>query len=214
MNRIGTILFDWDGTLLDSYLSGFQASMAVFRHFGIQADRQRFLATYHPNWYETYRTLGLPEREWPEADRLWLDSYHRNPPRLYPFTRNTIDTLARRGYTLGVVTSGNRERVNGEVARHGLGGLFSVLICHEDTELKKPHPEPLVAALMAIGRAPSESVYVGDRPEDVRMGQQANVYTVAVESAYSSREDLEAAEPNLLLPHAGHLPDRFGPLHG
>ena len=55
------ILFDWDGTLLDSYAAGFGASMAVFRHFEIPVDRERFLSTYSPNWYISYRQLGLPE---------------------------------------------------------------------------------------------------------------------------------------------------------
>ena len=55
------------------------------------------------------------------------------------------------------------------------------------------------------------TVYVGDRPEDIEMGRQVGTYTVAVESEYGPRRLLEDAEPDLLLPHAGHLPDRFRP---
>jgi HAD superfamily hydrolase (TIGR01509 family) len=211
VERILAILFDWDGTLLDSYASGFRATMTVFQHYGIPADRQRFLATYSPNWYETYRLLGLAEDKWEAADRLWLQTYAQEPPDLYPFARETLATLAEHGYTLGLVTSGNRERVAEEIARHGLGELLSTLVCFEDTREKKPHPAPLLAALESLGRRPAEAAYVGDRPEDIMMGKSTGSYSIAVESEYGTRQVLEEALPDLLLPNAGHLTRRFGP---
>ena len=93
VDNIAAILFDWDGTLLDSFPSGFRASMAVFEHFGVSADERYFLTTYNPNWYETYRRVGLPEEEWGTADRIWLEAYHTEPPELYPFTRETLERL-------------------------------------------------------------------------------------------------------------------------
>lgn len=207
-----TILFDWDGTLVDSYPSGFRASMAVAEHFGIPFDQERFLATYSPNWYETYRAVGLQEPEWERADQIWLDTYAVQLSELYPFARATLSQLAASGYELGIVTSGNRTRVAGELSRFALNGLFSVVICHEDSPEKKPHPQPLLNALTVLGRSPAETVYVGDRPEDVLMGARAGTFTVGVESAYTTRVELERAAPHLLLPHAGHLPGHFGPL--
>jgi HAD superfamily hydrolase (TIGR01509 family) len=206
------ILFDWDGTLVDSYPAGFEASRAVARHFGIPFDRQRFLATYSPNWYESYRAVGLPEENWTRADAIWLETYSQQGIELYPFARATLSTLAGHGYLLGLVTSGNRERVVRELARFQLEDAFCVLVCHEDSSQKKPHPEPLQTALELIGRPPGETVYVGDRPEDILMGLAVGTYTVGVESSYGTRADLERVAPNLLLPHAGHLPGHFGPL--
>lgn len=211
-SQVRAILFDWDGTLLDSYPAGFQASMAVARHFGIPFDRERFLATYSPNWYESYRAVGLPEPEWERADRIWLETYGRQGIELYPSARTTLASLTAHGYALGLVTSGNRDRVHRELARFGLERAFSVLICHEDSAQKKPHPEPLLTALEVMGRRPAETVYVGDRPEDILMGLSVGAYTVGVESAYGTRADLERAAPNLLLPDVGHLPAHFGPL--
>lgn len=214
MHDVSAILFDWDGTLLDSHASGYLASLAVFRHFGITGNRARFLETYNPNWYETYRALGLPEQDWDTADRIWLETYHRNPPDLYPFARRTLEILVENGYAIGLVTSGNRDRVSRELDRHGLKYLFAVRVYFEDTAEKKPHPEPLVTALEQMGISAPESVYVGDRPEDILMGKRTGAFTVGVESAYATREVLVSASPDLVLPDAGHLPARFGPRRG
>lgn len=203
------ILFDWDGTLIDSFPAGFNASLAVARSFGIPFDRERFHATYSPNWYETYRRIGLAEEHWPRADELWRMRYSEQASPLYPFARTTVQSLRERGYLLGLVTSGDRDRVTAELARFELVALFSAVVCHEDTPLKKPHPEPLLSALERLGCPPGEAVFVGDRPEDVRMGRQAGTYTVGVESAYSTRGELQGAAPDLLLPDAGHLRFHF-----
>ncbi len=211
MERILAILFDWDGTLLDSYAAGFHASMAVFRHFEIPLDRERFLSTYSPNWYVTYRQLGLPEGKWDEADQVWLDTYGRERPELYPFAQRTVEALSRNGYTLGVVTSGSRERVTRELERHELKEVFSTVVCFEDTKRKKPDPEPLLVALEQLKRQPEEAAYVGDRPEDILMGKKTGSYSIGVESPFGTRQVLEEASPDLILPDAGHLPSRFGP---
>jgi HAD superfamily hydrolase (TIGR01549 family) len=209
---ITAILFDWDGTLLDSFPSSYEASMAVFRHFGIQVDRERFSTTYNPNWYQTYRSIGLPEESWKEADRIWRAAYSREQPDLFSFTRSTLEILRSRGYDLGLVTSGDRERVSLELDRYGLMEVFSASVFCEDTEEKKPHPEPLRMALSRMDKKASESVYVGDRPEDIIMGREAGAFTVAVKSDFVTHHELETASPNWILPDAGHLTKRFAPL--
>jgi HAD superfamily hydrolase (TIGR01549 family) len=188
--------------------------MAVFEHFGVPADHHYFMATYNPNWYETYRQAGLPEEDWATADRIWLETYHQNLPELYPFARKTLETLHELGYDIGLVTSGNRKRVSDELERHGLKEFFSARVCFEDTLEKKPHPAPLLAALEHMGIRAAESAYVGDRPEDIFMGRRTGAFTVGVVSAYVTRRELEAARPDLIVPDAGHVPARFGPKGG
>ena len=205
MHDRSAILFDWDGTLLDSFPASYRASMAVLRHYGIDVDRERFLETYSPNWYASYERLGVHRDEWDNADRLWRRSYARERRELFPFASELVERLRSSGRTVGIVTSGDRDRVTTELEEFGLTKTFSVVVCHEDTEEKKPHPAPLAHALDRLSISASVTVYVGDRPEDVEMGQRAGAYTVAVESEYGPRPVLEAAEPDLILPHAGHL---------
>jgi HAD superfamily hydrolase (TIGR01549 family) len=206
---VKVVLFDWDGTLLDSFPAGYQASVTVLRHFGIEVDRKRFLETYSPNWYESYRVLGVPETEWDNADRLWRKTYHQQTSELFSFAAETLARLRQAGLRLGLVTSGNRERVLREVHRFGLQGIFSAVVCFEDTREKKPHPAPLALALEQLSAEPATAVYVGDRPEDIQMGQTVGTFTIGVESQYGPREILEEAAPDLLLPDASHIPDRL-----
>lgn len=201
------ILFDWDGTLLDSYPAGYHASITVLRHLGIDMDRDRFLETYSPNWYESYRRLGIPESEWHNCDRLWRKAYAQQTKELFSFVPELLESLIEAGYLLGLVTSGDRDRVHEELASFRVKELFSSVVCFEDTEEKKPHPAPLTRALERLELPAIESIYVGDRPEDIEMGRRVGAFTVAVESEYGPREVLERAEPDLLLPHAGHLKD-------
>ena len=208
--RVRSVLFDWDGTLIDSFPAGYHASVTVLRHFGIDLDRKRFLETYSPNWYESYRLLGVPETEWDNADQLWRKTYRQQTSELFPFAAAMLERLRQAGMSLGLVTSGNRERVLHEIDRFGLHGVFSAVVCFEDTDEKKPHPAPLTRGLDQLSAAASTSVYVGDRPEDIHMGQSVGTFTIGVESEYGPREILEEAAPDLLLPDASHLPESFG----
>lgn len=204
------ILFDWDGTLLDSFPASYRASITVLRHYGIEVGRERFLETYSPNWYESYEKLGVPRKEWDNADQMWRHNYGAETSDLFPFVTAMLNKLRDAGLSLGIVTAGNRDRVCRELDHHRLEAFFSTVVCCEDTKEKKPHPAPLTLALEQLDVAAGKTVYVGDRPEDIVMGRRAGAYTIAVESAYGPRSVLEEAEPDLILPHAGYLADRFG----
>mgnify|MGYP003291207148 CR=1 FL=1 len=73
--NIRAVLFDWDGTLVNSAEASFRCYDRLFRNFDIAYDRSVFERTYSPDWYRTYRTLGLPEERWSEADAAWLALY-------------------------------------------------------------------------------------------------------------------------------------------
>ncbi len=87
--------------------------------------------------------------------------------------------------------------------------MFSSVVCFEDTHEKKPHPAPLVRGLEELSAAAAATAYVGDRPEDIYMGQTVGTFTIGVVSEYGTREILERAAPDLLLPDASHLPEQF-----
>ena len=191
------VLFDWDGTLVDSADLSFRCYVAVFGRFGMPFDRDAFARTYSPDWYRTYRTLGLDECHWPEADRLWQTHYATDSAALLPGAREGLARLTRAGLMLGLVTSGERERVTREQAALGIGGTFAVMVCGGETAHRKPHPEPLQVALAQMGSAAAESAYVGDSPEDVEMARAASVFTVGIPGGFPNREALARSEPDL-----------------
>lgn len=192
------LLFDWDGTLWDSAEASFRSYVRLFESYGIAFGRQRFEATYAPDWYATYRSVGLPEDRWPEADDRWMKEYAREDRRLLPGAHEALELAQGMGFVLGLVTSGSRERVLRELEAFSIRHLFHSVVCGEDVEQRKPHPEGLMKALREMGLSPVESAYVGDSPEDVAMARAAGVLPVGIPGGFPNRAALAASRPALL----------------
>lgn len=200
------VLFDWDGTLLDSYDADASAYMAMFKEMGISWGLAELAKNYSPDGYYIYRAAGLPRKRWKEADRAWRLHYLEHKPKLIPGARRVLARLDA-AHRLGLVTSGDRDRVRRQLREFRLTGLFATPVCSGDTLLKKPHPEPLRLALRQMGLAPSACVYVGDTPQDVQMAQRAGVCAIGVLGPFPTAERLRAARPEFLLSSIGELPN-------
>ena len=197
--NIKTLVFDWDGTLVDSAHLGLIAFQKTFAELCVAFPIDIYEASYSPNWYSTYKALGLSEDLWERADALWLQHYGEETAPLIEGVGDTLAMLHAKGYRLGVVTSGSHSRVTREMTLSALNGLLDTLVCNEHIVNKKPHPEGLELALGKLGSSPDESAYVGDAPEDIEMGRRGNVLTVGVRSNYPSSARLLAAEPDIFL---------------
>jgi beta-phosphoglucomutase-like phosphatase (HAD superfamily) len=194
------VLFDWDGTLVDSAERTFHCYAQVFAVHGIAFDRATFERSYSPDWYRTYEHVGLPPESWPDADARWNACYDSEPSRLIARARANLERLADAGLVLGVVSSGDGERVRGEMETLGVAALFATAVCGGETARRKPHPEPLLVALGRIGLLPGECAYVGDSPEDVAMAKAAGAFAVGIPGGFPNREALVASAPDLLVP--------------
>ena len=201
------MLFDWDGTLLDSAESSFRSYCRLFAPYGIDFTRDLFARTYAPDWYRTYEGIGLPRDKWKEADARWLDIHAEEACALRPGAAEALASLAGAGVTAALVTSGSRARVERELDLLGVRGAFAVLVCGEDAERKKPDPEALWIALRRLAVEPPDAAYVGDSPEDVVMARAAGVFAVGVDGGFPNAEKLRRAAPDFL---AGGLPEAVG----
>ena len=193
---ITTILFDWDGTLADSARMGYHAFEQTFHELGLRFDYGIYEQIYSPNWHLMYAAMELPRNRWRQADDLWMRHYGQEPIRLVEGAYQTVLELTRRGYRLGVVTSGSASRIRREIGELFLPSIFQVVICNEDTANKKPHPEGLEKAMKALDRSPEVCAYVGDSPEDIEMSKRAGLLSVGVRSDYPCCKRLRNAEPD------------------
>ena len=204
-HRILGVLFDWDGTLLDSYHADSSAYLAMFEEMGIAWGLRDLARHYSPNWYDVYRAAGLHRSRWDDADRAWRKQYAMHRPGLLPGARQVLAALGKR-YALGLVTSGDRDRVLRQLREFRLLRVFSTRVCSGDTENKKPHPEPLLSALQKMRLAPEDCVYVGDTREDVHMARRAAVRTVGVVGPFPTAQRLKLSRPDILLGSLAELP--------
>lgn len=207
--HITTLIFDWDGTLVDSAQLGLVAFEKTFSELGVPFAHAIYEATYSPNWYSTYEALGLPEELWKQADESWLRHYGEQSAPLLADVGETLLSLRSKGYQLAVVTSGSRSRVCREVQQSVLKDAFAAIICSEDIANKKPHPEGLTRAIKDLQVDASHCVYVGDAPEDIEMGRRGNVMTIGVRSTYPSSARVLASQPDLYLERIAELINHF-----
>ena len=199
------VLFDWDGTLLNSYQADLRAYLAMFHALGINWTERELGQHYSPNWLRVYRAAQLPRSQWLEADRLWMRAYKLENPPLLAGARRVIRLLAEK-YRLGIVTSGTRSRVRRQLRQLDLAGYFSACVCSEDAAKRKPHPAPLELALRRLRRDPEHCVYVGDTAEDIEMARRAGVRAIGVLGPFPTAARLRAAKPEVLLRSVQELP--------
>jgi HAD superfamily hydrolase (TIGR01549 family) len=207
------VLFDWDGTLIDSYGADSSAYLAMFREMGIPWGLEELARHYSPNWYRVYRAAKLPRARWDDADRAWRAQYAKHSPRLIAGARQVLVRLGR-AHHLGLVTSGDRDRVTQQLRAFRLTRLFGARVCSGDTPEKKPHPAPLRLALRQLRLEPSACVYVGDSPEDLQMAKSAGVRAIAVLGPFPTEKRLRAARPEFLLESIRELPEVLKSLCG
>jgi HAD superfamily hydrolase (TIGR01509 family) len=199
------VLFDWDGTLLNSYAADVRAYLSMFRALEIKWTEREVNLHYSPNWYRVYRAALIPRSKWIEANRLWTQAYKLERPQLLPGARRVLRTLAAE-FELGIVTSGNRARVRRQLREFGLADYFSACVCNEDAAKKKPNPAPLQLALKRLGLPPEQCVYVGDTAEDIEMARRAGVRAIGVLGPFPTAARLRAAKPEILLDSIRELP--------
>lgn len=114
-----------------------------------------------------------------QADELVAEYTHHNLTHLtemiepYPGVGALVDELRQAGATVGIVTSKRRMSAEASLAAVGLFGLAPIIGAMEDSVEHKPHPEPLLNAMDALGAAPADVVYVGDAVYDVLAAKAA-----------------------------------------
>ncbi len=206
------VLFDWDGTLIDSYHADTSAYLAMFKEMGLSWGLEELEKNYSPNWYQVYRAAGLPRRLWQDADRAWRARYAKHRPKLIAGARRVLTKL-RGNHHLGLVTSGDGDRVIRQLREFRLTKLFTARVCSGDTLRKKPHPEPLRLALRQMKLDPSACVYVGDASQDVEMARRAGVRAIGVLGPFPTEKRLRAARPEFLIRSIEELPDVLERFH-
>ncbi len=179
------VLFDLDGTLLDSFSIHYEVYEVMFSRFGIQITKERFLSTYSPNWYETYRAMGLAQEHWGAANSCWVEEAEKRNPELLPGVHETLTRLHRH-FTLGLVTSGSKSRVLKDVERTAIRAFFKTIVTGDDIHTPKPSPESLELALRSLGLGPDEVIYVGDALADYEMAKAAGVHFLGVSSSFAN----------------------------
>lgn len=208
--RPTTILFDLDGTLIDTIELILSSARFAFEgwHRGAPTDADWIRGIGTP-LVEQLRQFAIDDHELEallHRYRQHQTEHHDRLTRCYPDVPDVVAQLSRDGYRLGIVTSKATPIAQRSLTFVGLGAFFETVVGYDDTSRHKPNPEPVFEALTRLGVGPGEAVFVGDSPHDVRAGDAAGVVTVAVLWGVADRETLAAAEPDHLIECMSDLP--------
>jgi len=187
------IVFDFDGTLVDSYPVIEQAFAHVMR--------THELGSIARDTFRKSRGLPLPDQMKLVAPERWeqlVETYRSvdqtlGHAKVFRGIPTLLRTLRGIGAPLGVVSCKRRALVEAELRAVGLRAHFDVVIGYEDVTPSKPAPDPLLAAIARLGVARSRATYVGDSVVDVQTGRAARVRTIV--AAWGLHPDMRADFP-------------------
>ncbi len=193
---IATMLFDLDGTLLDT--------APDFVHVLEQLCRENDQQT--PSAHAIHQTVSSGARALVQlafqkepGDKTFAQLHQRllelysvqilnTQAQLYPGMAELLANLQAAEIPWGVVTNKPEPFSLVLLEKLGLNADCSVLICPEHVTFTKPHPEPLLLACQRLGKTPATTVYIGDHPRDIDSGKQAGMTTVAAAYGYLPAE--------------------------
>ncbi len=215
-DRAGLILFDVDGTLVDSQGHIHAAMVIAFETVGLAApDRRAVLSVVGLSLHRAMPVLA-PDATPDDLDALerhYKDAFFElrrqsgpgESALLYPGTADMLNRLSDRSdLQLGVATGKSARGLTALIEAHGWGDLFSTRQV-ADFHPSKPHPSMILTAMEETGAAPSETVMIGDTTFDRDMAQAAGVPFIAVSWGYHPPEAL--ADTKHVLKDWSELPD-------
>lgn len=203
ISLIRSVIFDMDGTLLDS-----EGLSSVATDYGFRQVLGRDLTPE-----ENAQLVGRPVKkvlsQWfpDQGEKIYSTGrkyFESNIESIQPY-RGIPDLLARLHgrYTLAVVTSSHRTDAEKLLGHAGILQYFSFYIGQEDTNYQKPDPEPVLLALKMLGTPPAESIFVGDQPYDIIAAHEAGMKAIGAVWGTGKADDLYLYSPDFI----AHNPD-------
>ncbi len=194
-----TILFDMDGTVLDTLQDLWVSTNAVLRELGYAERTLDDIRSYVGNGARNQIRCALPEGSSEDTIddalaryRAYYGEHCRDHTKPYPGVVELLRRLKDAGKHLAVVSNKPDAAVRLLSAEH-FGALMDVAIGETPTLRRKPAPDTVDAALAALGAEKAGAVYVGDSEVDVATAQNAGLPLIAVSWGFRSRDVLQAA---------------------
>ena len=194
------IVFDWDGTLMDSQARIVACLQAAIRETGLAPRSEA----------ELRNIIGLGLREalmtlYPDGSEAEWDAlvhhYRRHfleldatPSKLFEGAETLIRDLHARGHFLAIATGKGRQGLDKVLEETGLGVYFHATRC-ADESFSKPHPAMLLDILEMLGVTGEDALMVGDTEYDLQMARNANVPALGVTYGVHERERLLKCQP-------------------
>lgn len=210
--KIDTVLFDLDGTLVNTN----ELIIASFLHtldhyYPNEYTREKVIEFIGPSLDDTFNRLN-PDKvdEMIEMYRTFNHEMHDELVEEYGTVKETVKALHEKGYKLAVVTTKISKTAMMGLKLTGLDQYFSVLVGMDHVTKVKPDPEPLLNALNQLQSSPERAIMVGDSQYDILGGKNTGTKTAAVAWTIKGKEFLQSYEPDVMLETMSDLLEFLG----
>ncbi len=216
--RIQALLFDVDGTLMDTDDQMVQqvADWLRILRWVLPQTKRKKLARRIIMRLESPSNRVLQFLDWTGLDGIYAalnNRLHRwgwrRLPSEYPLIPGTIATLERLKphYRMAVVSARGALQVEAFVAHHNMEPFFEVVVSGQTVPRTKPYPDPILFAADEMKIPPEACAMIGDTTVDIHAGRAAGTQTIAVLSGFGEAPELEAAGADSLLPSVAEIPE-------
>ncbi len=201
------LLFDFDGTLLDTNELIIQTFMHVLEErFPGQYSPKDCIKFIGPSLKETFEQITPNEvDEMIEKYRQWNHEHHDELITEFDGVLPTLEKLKEQGVRMAIVSTKRRDTIKKGLELMGATSFFEFLIGIDDVNHVKPHPEPVLLAIEKLGVAKEDVMMIGDNYHDIEAGKNAGVKTAGVAWSIKGEEFLKQYQPNYILQHMTDL---------
>jgi pyrophosphatase PpaX len=204
---INTLLFDLDGTLIDTnelIISSFLHTLEIY--YPNQYKREDVLPFIGPPLFDTFVKMD-PDRveEMIATYRKFNHEKHDELVTEFDGVYDTVKILHEKGFKLGIVTTKMRKTVDMGLKLTKLDQFFDLIVALDDVKNAKPDPEPVLLALKKLDAKPEEAIMIGDNYHDILAGKNAGTKTAGVAWSIKGKEFLASFQPDYMLEHMSDL---------
>ncbi|MHA0858355.1 pyrophosphatase PpaX [Paenibacillus sp. CMAA1364] len=201
---IDTILFDLDGTIIDTNEHIINSFIHALRdHVPAPFSREQIIPKMGMTLEQQIIHFTGAEDASPfiKDYRTYYDTFHDIHVQPFPQVNEVIEALHAKGITMGVVTTKNRPGTLKVLEMFGLKKYMDSIVTVIDVEHPKPHPEPVLKAVKELGSDPRKTLMIGDSPVDIQAAQAAGVLSAGVSWSLKGEQELNKYNPNYMLHH-------------
>lgn len=202
MKMIRTVLFDLDGTIIDTNELIIETFLHVLRDKTPSPfTREHIIPSMGLTLEEQIRIFTEQDQvdELVAAYREYNVTRHDELVREFPYVKEVMANLHASGIQLGVVTTKMRATTERALRMFGLIDYLSTIVTVQDVDHPKPHPEPVLRAVEALQANPAETIMVGDSPADILSANAAGVISCGVAWSLKGEAVLRQYEPRHII---------------
>ncbi|MEC0179411.1 pyrophosphatase PpaX [Paenibacillus favisporus] len=199
---IDTVLFDLDGTIIDTNELIISSFMHVLeKHVQPPLTREVIIPKMGMTLEQQLQFFSGSEdvTHFHQAYRTYNDAHHDEMVQPFPHVLEVIKELDRRGITMGVVTTKNKPGTFRVLEMFGLDKYMKAIVTVMDVEHPKPHPEPVLMAIKQLGVDPAATLMVGDSPVDIQSAKAAGARSAGVAWSLKGEKVLREYNPDYIL---------------